>query len=148
MTCDFEKKILEMHKAGKTNPEMARSLGSNVEKVRAVLKKNGLARHPAKGGQREMSRMERVGKIASLLRKGLNKEEIAKSMRLSTSSLGNWISEARAIAFPKGQRDEVEVPASRLRHLPRKDGALIPGHPIAVDAMWRGLERWRDGAQA
>lgn len=148
MTGDFDKKTLEMHAIGKKNTEIAYALGITVQRVATILKRNGLVRNVAKGGQREMSRRERVEKIASILKNGLNKEEIAKSMRLSPSSLGNWMSEARAIAFPKKSLNETDDHISKTQNLPRKDGALIPGHPIAVDAMWHGLERWRDEVRA
>lgn len=148
MASAFDMEILQMHAIGKTNTEIARALGASVQRVGGVLKRNGLERNIAKGGKREMSRQDRVEKIASLLKEGLNKGQIAKKMRLSVSSLGNWMKEARALAFPKGRCEVALSPTSSAQDLPRRDGALIPGHPIAVDAMWRGLERWRDGVQA
>lgn len=85
------------------------------------------------------TRAESVALIADMLKKGMPKEEMAKKLGVTMSSLGNWLTDARKIAFPspvppKPKKSEREINGADV---------LAHGNSIAMRGLWRRLERWR-----
>lgn len=91
--------------------------------------------------KKKRSQKESVELIASMLKQGMTKEVMAKSLGVKVSSLHNWMAPARKLAFPQ---PEIVTKPAVLVMANRSSEPLPHMNAIAVDAMWKGLERWRD----
>ncbi|WP_215754230.1 hypothetical protein [Acetobacter sp. P5B1] len=92
---------------------------------------------------RKRTQQESIRLIASMLKQGATKEQMAKYLNVKVSSLSNWMSPARKLAFPVSQAAENPAP-----HIitGRSSEPLPHMNTIAINAMWKGLERWRNFA--
>ncbi|MFT9070291.1 MAG: hypothetical protein ABF446_08340 [Acetobacter orientalis] len=136
------KKILALHASGLTSGQIAERGDVTPYVVYATLKKHGLTPN----GIVQSSALSRTREtIREKNAQGLANRAIARLLKISPTAVAYHI--AKMGLRSHATRDEVGTTSDEQAlsaRLALGDDPLPVGHPIAVDAMWRGLEKYRE----
>lgn len=134
-----DEKILSLRAKGMTIKSIAEETQWGIWTVKRVLRENNALR----GGLPPSRLNDRIEQILPLVRQGMTKAEVAQHLGLSINTVANWYGAAKRIVGPIASA--VAAPEAKPDAGVRRDSAPLPvGHPIVVDAMWRGLEKYRE----
>lgn len=138
-----DQNILALRAQGVTLKAIAVTTNASLSTVqRVILKSNGPC---GKFTPRRLN--DGVEKILPLVRNGMTKAEVARHIGISINTIANWYGVAKRIAQSENPSPPQESAATEEKPNPRAilGGASLPaGHPIAVDAIWSGLEKYRE----
>lgn len=136
------KKILALHASGLTGCQIAERGDVAPNVVYATLKKHGLTPN----GIVQSSALSRTRKtIREKNAQGLSNRAIARLLKMSPAGVAHHI--AKMGLRSHAARDEAGITSDKQAlsvRLALGNDPLPVGHPIAVDAMWRGLEKYRE----
>ncbi|MCP1243020.1 hypothetical protein [Acetobacter lambici] len=141
------KKIIALRRAGMTLLDISKEVGLSKGYVGALLIAADVIIHVRRDGGGGVLG-ERIERIMPFVRKGMSAREISEHLQISVHTLKRWYGPAKKIAqeenpalFQEQATNPEESPNARSA----LGGAVLPvGHPIAVDAMWCGLEKYRE----
>ncbi|CEF54591.1 hypothetical protein [Acetobacter ghanensis] len=137
------KKILALRAKGMTLKAIAEATSSGLSTVKSVVRKTEEPRRLSP----PCSMSEGVERILPLVRKGMTKTAVAQHVGVSINTLANWYGVAKRIAQSENPALFQEPLAPEEKPSLRAGLGREPlpaGHPIAMDAIWRGLEKYRE----
>lgn len=140
--------IRGQHAQGLTNIKIAEVVGLSPATVGQYVREMGLIPNQNAGifGAAAKSRAsfnERIKGVARLIKKGMSHEQIAAELRVTVGVVKKWYASAKMLGAD-GAPAVQKVAQQEPKRSDLNRGPLPVGHPIAVDAMWRGLEKYRE----
>lgn len=140
------KKIIDLRRSGMELQDIANEIGLSKSRVGNILIAAGVVIRDRRSSGGSLN--ERIERIVPFVRNGMSVKEIAEHLQISVETVRKWYRPAEKIV--QGERPSpAQLPAAKPKenHNARAalgEAALPVGHPIAVDAMWRGLEKYRE----
>ena len=131
----------EKHALGLSNAKIGKALGLDPNLITKLLREMGLS---SNGGSGKDSFNNRIQSVVRFLKQGLSPEQIAAEMGVKPGALRNWLAPARKIIQSESEDTPPEPAVKPTARSMFGEAPLSRNHPIVVDAMWRGLEKYRE----
>ena len=131
----------EKHALGMSNAKIGKSLGLDPNLITKLLREMSLS---SNGGSGKNSFNSRIQCVVRFLKQGLTPEQIAAEMDVKPGALRNWLTPARKIIQGESESASQEPAVNPTARSMFGEAPLSRNHPIVVDAMWRGLEKYRE----
>ncbi|WP_156480364.1 hypothetical protein [Acetobacter tropicalis] len=142
VTDEQAKQAIAMLKQGLKRKEIAYNLDISVGVLYRAIK-----RHEAESVmQAGRPRHETIALVADGIRRGLSHRDIARQLGIAQSTVKKNYYKAALALLSDTQKPVLPAPKPKptvTARLKLSSEPLPFGHAIPVNAMWRGLERWR-----